>query len=254
MRSRHRSLLALVALGIAAAACGSDSSTGPTPAVQANLSQAFSELEHPAISDAMGGLTGIFLPAGSSSGCAYTAASQSFVCPPLSESGISVAFSYALIDASGAAQSAFGSTTTNAVRATSVVSGTTSELGAPLTVEGRQDLTISGLLSTTHSLNGTSSFHLTGTIPSGTGGIPVPVGIVSKTTFTNLVLPATVGAWPASGTILLEESLDGVTGTDRVLLTFNGTSRITMVFTASTGRVQHCTMDLGRGAEVSCVD
>jgi hypothetical protein len=254
MRSRHRSLVALVGLAVVAGACGSDSSTGPAPGVQANLSQAFSELEHPAVSDAMVGLAGIFVPPGSSSGCTYTAASQSFVCPALNESGISIAFSYALIDASGAAQSAFGPTTTNSVRATSVVSGTTTELGAPLTIEGRQDLTISGLLSTTHTLNGTSSFHLSGTVLSGTGGTPVAVGIVSKTTFTNLVLPSTAGAWPASGSILLEETLDGVSGTDRIQLTFNGTSKLALVFTASSGRVSHCTMDLGKGAEVNCVD
>jgi hypothetical protein len=253
MRIRHRSL-AIVALAVLAAACGSDSATSPTPAVQANLSQAFSELGHPAVSDALGGIAAIFVSSASTSGCTYAAASQTFVCPTQSESGISLAFSYALLDASGATQSAFKPTATNAVHTIAVLSGTTTELGPALTIDGRQDLTISGLLSTTHSLNGTSSFHLTGSIPSGTGSGTIPVGFVSKTTITNLVLPTTAGGWPASGTIALEETLDGVTGTDRVLLTFNGTSKITMVFTASTGHVQHCTMDLSKGAAVACTD
>lgn len=253
MRSRLRSTLAIAALAVVAGACGSDSSTSPDSGVRADLRQAFGDLSHPALSDALGSLSGLFVSPGPTSGCNYAAASQTFVCPTQSEAGLTLAFSYGLLDASGAAQSAFGATTTNAVHAIYVLSGTTTELGPPLTLDGRQDLTVSGLLSAKHTLNGSSSFRLTGSIE--TGGRPIPIAVTTKTTITNLVLPSgTIGAsaWPASGTILIEDIADGAAGPDRVLVTFDGTSTISTVFTTSTGHETRCTMDLLRQGEVTC--
>jgi hypothetical protein len=253
MRSRLRSYLATAALAAVAGACGSDSSTGPTPTVRADLGEAFAELGHPALNDALDGLTGLFIPPGPNTGCPYAAASQAFVCPTQTQSGLSLAFSYALLDASGGTQSAFGPTTTNAVRTKAVVSGTTTELGTPLTINGQQELTVSGLLSTKHTLNGASTFHLTGSITTPGGSLPI--AYTSKITITNVVLPSTVAGaspWPASGTILAEETMDGTGATNKSLVTFNGTGKISLVFTSETGHVTNCTMDLARGGEATC--
>jgi hypothetical protein len=251
--ARSRSCLAIVALAVISSACGSDSSTGPSDTgVRADLAQAFRELGHPAVGDAIQGMTGLFFTPGPSSGCPYTAASQTFVCPSIDESGLSLAFSYALLDGSGAAQSAFGATTTNSVHTISVISGTATDLGDSFSISGRQDMTVSGLLSTKHTLNGTSDFHVTGSFDTGSGTLPF--AFRTKTTITNLVLPTGTNAYPASGTILAEESQDAVPGTDRVLMTFNGTSSIALVFTFANGSVSHCTMNLAQGGDVSCTD
>jgi len=250
---RSRSCLAIVALAVAAAACGSDSSTGPIAdnGVRADLGQAFDELGHPALSSAMGSLAGVFVPPGSSSGCPYTASSQSFVCPALSQSGISLAFSYAFLDASGASQSAFGATTTNSVRTSAVVGGTTTDLDVPFSINGRQDLTLSGLLSKTHTLNGSSDFHFTGSINTGSGS--TPIAFRTKTTIADIVLPTGTNAFPVSGTISAEETLDGSTAVERAKITFNGTGNVTLVFTYSDGTISHCTLNLTQNSE-RCTD
>jgi hypothetical protein len=256
MRSRFRStLLAIVATTVVAGACGSDSSTGPSvPAIKADLGKAFDELGLSTLTDA-GGMTGLFIPPAVFTGCTYTAAVQSFVCPTENDGGLSFAFSYALMDASGAVQPAFSPTTTNSVRTASLLHGTLSEDGTTLSIDGRQDMTLSGLLTAKHTLNGTSDFHVVGSF--STGVETFSVASRTKTTFTNLVLPGSeTGAskWPASGTILSEETEDGATAAEKILLTFNGTSTMAMVITGTDGAVSHCTMDLARSAIAVCHD
>jgi hypothetical protein len=245
---RSRSYLAIVALAVVSGACGSDSATGPSTEVRADLGQAFNEVGLPSISGAIEGIVGLIVPPGSSAGCTYTASSQSFVCPARTESGISLAFSYALLDASGAPQSAFGATTTNSLRTISVITGTLTDLGDSFSIDGRQDMTLSGLLSTKHTLNGTSNIKLSFS-SSGTQ----PLAVTTKVTIANLVVPSGSSTYPVSGTILAEVT-EGVTGTDKALMTFNGTSSVTLLFTYSDGTLQHCTMNLARGGEVACTD
>src|SRR5678816_1888475 len=85
--------------------------------------------------------------------CAYADGSQSFVCAPFAAKGLTISQSFTLLSSSGASQSAFDRATTNAVRASSITTGTLSEGGTTLTERAGRDLTLSGLISGPHTLN-----------------------------------------------------------------------------------------------------
>src|SRR5215208_4649820 len=103
MFARVRRQLSAIALAAAASACGSDSSTGPASYPPATLNQALAELSIPALS--AGGASFLDVDAAPSldpTKCPYSATVQSFVCTPISESGITVTQSFTLLTSSGA--------------------------------------------------------------------------------------------------------------------------------------------------------
>lgn len=255
MFSRFRARLSVAALAVVAGACGSDSSTAPIETQPATLDQALTELALPAIAAAgpsfvdIGGTAAL-----DPSRCPYAAASQSFVCTPINESGVTVNQSFTLLSASGAKQSAFDQASTAAVRANTTIAGTLVEAGTSLTIDGQQELTLSGLLTGPHTLNGSSLLKLKGTISNGTTSLPLDVAV--STTITNLVLPANTAAgaeiWPKSGTIVVESSgtVSGFpAGTTRLTMTFNGTSTVSLTITGP-GVSQSCLVDLAKGEPV----
>ncbi|MFL5617361.1 MAG: hypothetical protein ACJ79A_03085 [Gemmatimonadaceae bacterium] len=259
MLSRLRAGFAALVLAIVATACGSDSSTGPTNSAPATLDQTLAELSIPALSAAGASFVdvGTDAPALLASRCPYTAASQSFVCTPVSASGLTVNQSFTLLSASGAKQSAFDAATTAAATARTTIAGTVSETGSTLTIDGQQEITLSGLLGGPHTLNGSSTVKLNGTIADGTNSFPVDLTV--NTTITNLVLPDNpapgAAIWPVSGTIAIEASgtVAGLpTGTNKVTMTFTGTSTVN-VTTTGAGGTQSCKVNLATGAEVSCL-
>ena len=252
---RFRRHLSAFTFAAALVACGSDRATGPDYP-PATLDQALNELSLPALSAASGAFfdTGADAPALLPSRCPYAAASQSFVCTPFSANGISIDQSFTLLTASGAKQSAFSAATTDAVRANTLISGTVNEAGSSLTIDGQQEITLSGLISGPHVLNGTSTTNINGTIADGTSSYPIDVSVTS--TITDLVLPpnATPGTpiWPESGKIVVQASgsFEGFpAGTSKITITFTGSSTATVTVTTS-GITRSCQVDLSKAEPV----
>src|SRR2546428_1209828 len=98
---------------------------------------------------------------------------------------MTTSWSYQLLDATDTPQAAYNATTTAALRTVSDLSGILSPPGSPLTssLSAHGDQTISGLLTGTHTVNGTgnSSFIITSSGPTTT--------VTSTSTITDLVLP-----------------------------------------------------------------
>jgi hypothetical protein len=91
--------------------------------------------------------------------CTFDAASGRVVCAPVERHGLTIVRSAAYSDASGTAQSAFDSVTTNAINMRVAVSGTTERRGgATSTAEHASDRTVSGLAagSTQRTINAQS--------------------------------------------------------------------------------------------------
>jgi hypothetical protein len=166
-RTRLRSRLSVVVLAVAASACGSDASVAPASTAQTTLDQALGELTLPVLSTAGGSISDLF-PGGPQLGarCAYAPVSQSFVCPPATASGLTINQSFTLLTTSGAKQSAFDHATTESVRMNTAVAGSVSSEGATLTLDGQEELTLSGLVTGRHTINGTGAAHLVGALPT----------------------------------------------------------------------------------------
>ena len=249
---RFRRRLSVLTLAVVAGACGSDS-TGPTNYPPATLDQALAELSIPALSAVGNSFAEVdATPALDPVKCPYSAAVQSFVCTPISESGITINHSYTLLGASGAKQSAFDPAGTAAVRANTTVAGTLVEQGTALTIDGQQELTLSGLVAGPHVLDGTSTISLSGTVEDETSTYPIDITVA--TTIANLVLPphATAQTWPVSGKITVDVSgsIGPVTvSAARTTITFNGTSTVDVTMTGG-GLSRSCKVDLAVAAPV----
>jgi hypothetical protein len=111
-----------------------------------------------------------------------------------------------------------------------VTSGTTT-----MVIDQQQDITVSGLLTGVHTLNGTSLGHANGSI--GTGASAIPVSTTVSTTITNVVLPRTTSGspWPQSGTIAatVTDAGFGTPVTSTITITFNGTSMAQVAVTVN---------------------
>jgi hypothetical protein len=195
----------------------------------------------------------IFAPVPSS--CTYSASSQSFACPTVALSGLTISHSYTLLDASGKPQTQFDANTTAAVRLKSTIVGTLSESGSTLNVDQQRELTLSGLLTGSHVLNGSSVVKTSGNVRSGS--TTQYVSFTTTTTIVNVVPPKDVSAnpWPVSGTVMADLSSSSTSSvTDvamRITLTFNGTSKVAVEITTG-GVTTRCTLDLSSTAP-ACV-
>jgi hypothetical protein len=238
------------------AACGSDTGTGPTATTPVDLSTAFSEMNVPGLSAvaSLGG--GVTTPttSGVPTGCNYAAASQSFVCPAVTANGVTITSSYFLLDAAGRSMSQFDASTVGSLRVKNTIVGTLAVNGDSFIIDGQQDQTLSGLQTSTHTLNGTMTLNMSGTGTAST--IPGPFSIRSTTTISNVVLPAhgSANSYPKSGTITMDQttSLSGSSAlASRLVMTFNGTSKVTVTLTVDGHTVPGCTLDLA-SATPSC--
>ena len=248
---RSRALPAVLAMAVFVSACGADSSTGPDANQSATLDQTLTEFSNPAIAAANTAFfdAGAAAPGLGLTRCPYAAASLSFVCTPFSANGVSINQSFTLLSGSGTPQAAFDASTTAAINAKTTMAGTLSGNGTTLNVDGTQDLTLSGLISGPHTLNGSSTTKLKGVIADAFVGTSTLDATLS-TTITNLVIPAKTATsaqpWPASGTIVLE-STGTVAGaaipTIRISMAFSGTSTVNVSRTGP-GGTQTCKMDL----------
>lgn len=178
--------------------------------------------------------------------CPYNATNQRFVCDPVTVDGFTTTRYYQLLDASGAAQSAFDRATTAAFRTVANVAGSITEViddeelgpvSFTLSITGNDDQTLSGFLTGTHVLNGTSNSNMS--IAIDTEVFAVAVSSETK----NLVLPRRGSAdkYPKSGSIVMNVTAEGQVTT--ITMTFNGTSRVLMTI-VSDGLTTTCTIDL----------
>jgi len=242
---RSHAVLAL-ALATLAGACGSDSSTAPN--VQpVTLDQALAELSTPAVSSIAASFDAgaPTLPALAASSCTYQAATQSFACTPIVANGVTVNQSFTLLDGSGAKQSAFDQATTSAVRANTSVAGTIQDGVDQLTIDGQQELTLSGLRTGTHTLDGTSTMHVV-----TAGSLDSDETVAVTITGLKLPRPTTDGtrSWPSAGTIAAQITTtlsDFPAETFQATATFNGTSKVKVTISIPGGGVAtSCTIDL----------
>ena len=242
--------------------CSNDSSLGPSTNQAITLSQLLSEMSLPALS----GVASTLSPAAAASAatpvpstCSYNASSQSFICPTVvTANGLTVTQSYILLEASGKPQSQFDPSTTAAIRTAMSAAGTltfTGSTSGTLTIAQQQDMTLSGLLTNTHMLNGLSTVHISGAI--STGSTTTPGNSTLTMTTTNLVMPPMNGdatAWPTSGT-LTEDNTSGdprsPAPSTHLIMTFNGTSQVAVVITIGT-KTQQCTIDLAKISALAC--
>ena len=244
VRSRH--LFALVCAA-AAVACGGDS-TGPT-SYPPTLSQALAELTIPALSAGGPSLVDIDTPAASldPTTCPYSAALLRFDCAPLTEGGITMKQNFTLRSASGEQQVAFDPGSTASVRTNSSVSGTVVEQGASLVVSGGQEITLSGLVSGPHVLDGYASITITGTVSDET--VTYPVNMKVMTSIAKLVLPpneaGSARVWPSSGTIYADVvgSFGPLSVNQRTVILFSGGS-VASVGVSSGVQSKSCKVDL----------
>ena len=207
MRSRLRLQIAALAAVALTVACVTDPLLAPGEG-RLSLEEALAELDVPAIRLAMGAYTTLGpASAPDPSSCPFQAASESFVCPPITAGGLTLSRSFTLVDAAGAKQAAFDRATTSSFRLTSTVGGTKAENDfTTTTVEGEQEVTVTGLLTDRHTINGSSTTRLARVTDDRPGEQPEMTTLTTK--LKNVVLPLVPAgapvAWPLSGSMELQ--------------------------------------------------
>ena len=264
MPSRASSWIPFLMIVAAFAGC-SDSTTGPASPNVPDVSELLSEMSSPVLSTAAAVGSPMLGPALSSSAvnpgtCQYSATTGFFDCPAVILNGVTFTRSFRLIDDAGNSQSK-PDTHTSAIETKTTVDGTfsstTSGSGGVAyslnyTLHGNSDATLSGIRTATHTLNGLSLTSMNGTMQLGTDSFPIDQ-TVNETT-SNLVLPnAKAGQrWPQSGSITLQMVLgtDPSNDTSKAVITFNGTSVVTITTTNSFG-TSSCKIDLANPSGAS---
>jgi hypothetical protein len=254
-----------VVAGLAfAASCSSDSATSPTQSAT-SLSAAISQSSvidantfAAARTMANTSTTSNAAPAFDPASCTYSSTDGSFTCPAKTASGLTFQLKYFLYNSSGAAMSAYDAATTATLRTVWDASGTFSTTGAStssLQLTHHSDLRLDGLLSTSRTLNGTSTDH--GIYDTGSGSQAVHAVLDVAGTATNVVLPATQGGYPSSGLLATDISAAttaggfSTTATARGTLGFNGTNFALLTLSSGAG-TKACTIDLTGATAPRC--
>lgn len=244
--ARPRAFLTAVGAA-AAAACGTDGPTTPGPSsfdVVQVLNSAGSSSAVALRSVGAAGVPGAWAASGvlvptpaAVRNCAWNAGAQSFACAPATVNGLTLTYAYTPLDAEGRPQASPDAGTTAAVRVVSTTTGTSSPGGVgPLTVSQRQDATIRGLLAGPRVLDAVMTMSM-----QFDGGGPAAGRYQVTQTVVGLVLPEGGARWPTAGTVTSE--VVGPPGGEplRTVMTFNGTSTVTIT---TPGRPGRCTFDL----------
>ena len=186
----------------------------------------------------MGGISAP--PAGAPAPCVYNSGNQRFECPAITMEGLTMTRYYQLLDASGAAQSAWG-TNVVAVKHVMDASGTRTislnQQQLTTTMTSHDESTISGLRSETRTLtgSGTSTFTTTSAQGSNTSNM---------TRTTNLTLPRPAPDAYPTGTSTMTMTVPGSSAPVMTMtMTYDGTSVVKMTSTFGT-TTRTCTMDL----------
>jgi len=254
---RIRLVLATLTLAIVADACVSDSSVAPDKPA-GTLDVALSEVTLPALDYASATFSGagIVTPAIVPSRCEFDGASGTFVCGALSGNGLTLNQYFTLLDGTGAKQSAYDMSTTAGLVVNSAVSGTaTGYIGrnaVTLAVDGQQELTLSGLGTAEHTVNGTS---LTVTTLTRSDNSEPPLTSTIKTKVVDLVIPVPApndpAPWPTSGMVELQSTTDlgyviplaAANTTTNAAMEFSGSSVVKLTITTQNG-TQTCRVDI----------
>jgi hypothetical protein len=262
MSTRTRFVLATLTLAVVAEACISDTAVAPDKPID-TLDAALSEVAIPALDYASATFSGagVITPPIVPSRCQFDGASSTFLCDALTGGGLTLNQHYTLLDAAGSKLSTFDAEKTTGLVVNSAVSGTATGYsgGNPvtLTVDAQQELTLSGLGTAQHTINGTS---LTLTPLARADGAEPPVTSTITTWVVDLVIPVVPGErspWPASGMIELKSTtdlgyvipLDPSSIVTVAALEFHGNSTVNLTITTQDGtkscRVNIMTTTLG---------
>ncbi len=172
------------------------------------------------------------LPLGIPSGCAYDAATLTFICNDVRPDGITDTHTYQFLGATGAAQSAYDSTATASIVFTSRLAGTSTQ-GPSTTVDDHRTLTESGLAGheSTRTWNGGGTSSRDDSV-GALDGSRFLVHRTSATSVADVVVPAPFrrDSWPVSGTVTTHvTATGGAKDVDMIsVLTFNGTQFATL--------------------------
>jgi hypothetical protein len=231
----------LVLLGaVVVAGCGDSTSPVMDPALEAALNELTDAQESLAI--VIFNMGGHYVPSAGKLGiCPYNSGDKRFVCPDTTVSGITLSRSYQLLDATGAAQSVWG-TNVVAIRSVTDAAGTFPDPSpwSSTHMTRRDEYTLSGLGSDTRTLTGTGTSTVNVSDAVGSGA-----SITNMTRTTNLTLPPETGpnTYP-TGTITAAMTVQRVQLTSSTkTVTFDGTPTATMV-TVNGSLTQTCTMNL----------
>jgi hypothetical protein len=244
----------VIAIALAAAVMlGCESSTGPGDFQPANLADVLNE----AVDGRYAAIAGTRTqPAPGVPSvppdCSYDGASQSFLCPRITSGSLTVDRSFILYDAAGSRQSLFGETTAS-VLVKSMVAGTSAVEGSTTTIDVVDDRTVSGLLSSRHVLNGTTTTKANGTFAFD-GGAPLATASTDVMKIEELVLPSARGGWPGPGTTTSDITSsfgDFPASSARIRSVFNGTKCVTVTIT-SAGFTDSFTIDMSSPGATSC--
>ena len=189
--------------------------------------------------------------------CTFSTTSHRVECATLTRGGLTINRSFSFLDASGAVQQAFNSSTTNTVNVAASVKGTiTHHQTATSTVSDTSDFTIGGLASgsTQRTVDGKAagSESTTGTNKSGVAFTAVRA---AGDTTTGLMIPITNGepTFPKAGTVIREMRATVTLGSSaastsdrREVITYDGSTTAKIVITQD-GVTKNCTKPLPHG-------
>lgn len=187
--------------------------------------------------------------------CPYSSSSGFFICPTTTANGLTFTEMFRLIDGAGHSQSAPDAQTA-AIENKNTVAGTVTASANSYHVDGSSDQTLSGIRTNSHTLNGTSTTHVTG--QEQVGSVVLPLDQTVTETIADLVLPNTKAGqqWPQSGsvTVHVANSAKGTLFGDEVniVITFNGTSKAAVKFTDYFG-TRSCTVDMANPNFSGCL-
>ena len=256
MFTRIRLVLATLTLAVVAEACISDMAVAPQRPID-TLDAALAEVTIPALAYAAATFSGVgaITPTIVPGRCQFDGDSGTFICDALTGGGLTLNQHYTLLDAAGGKQSAYDVATTAGLVVNSAVSGTATGYSGgnsvTVTVDAQQELTLSGLGTAQHTVNGTS---LTLTTLARSDHSEPPMTSTITTKVVDLVIPVVPGQtapWPASGMIELKSStdlgyiipLDPANTTTSAALQFNGSSVVNLTITTQNG-TQSCRVDI----------
>jgi hypothetical protein len=257
MSSRLRQLVATLTLAVAADACSSSDSVAPNTPVD-TLDGALAEVTVPALDYASATFSGagIVTPPIVPSRCQFDGASGAFMCDALTGNGLTLNQHFSLLDGAGAKQSAYDAKSTAGLVVNSAVSGTAvgyiGNTAVTLDVDAQQELTLSGLGSAQHTINGTS---LTLTTLTYADGSKPPLTSTITTKVVDLVMPVPAPGdpkqWPTSGMIELRSTTDlgyviplpAASTTTSAALEFDGSSVVKLTISTQCGS-QSCRVDI----------
>ena len=248
------------------AAC-SDSSTGPSTPNVPDVASLIGEMSVSGIGSAVSvaspevGLVFSASPTFAPANCVFAPSTGYFVCPTITSNGLTFTRMFRLLDAANNPQSK-PSEQTVAIETKSAIMGTLTfnertSGTSTVAIDRSDDMTLSGIQTTKHTLNGRAATKIDGTMSTALGPTHVTTNQTELTT--NIVLPnAKAGQrWPQSGSVQIDQTTSvtpngqqSFTTITRETITFNGTSVVTVTMVTGFGTLT-CHFDLANPAAPS---